>query len=194
MVSRLAGLRALAERYLRRWKGDESGLTAVEFAIVAVPFLALLFGIMSICLYFFTVFSIENAAWQAARAIRTGQLQQSLGSYAGLTTNEDRKKQFKKMLCSKAPTFLDCNNKVVVIVQSNATFGGIVEPNCAINGVMADQATATFNTGGASSVVLITTCYPWEFGGKLPFINFGTLTNGSLLVQASVAFRTEPYN
>ena len=48
-------------------------------------------------------FTIENAAWQAARAIRTGQVQQSQGAYVGLTTNDDRKKAFKKALCDKAP-------------------------------------------------------------------------------------------
>jgi hypothetical protein len=79
-------------------------------------------------------------------------------------------------------------------VQSNASFGGIVEPRCATNGVMVDQTAATFDTGNASSVVLVTVCYPWEFGGKLPFVKIGNLTNGAVLLQASVAFRTEPYN
>ena len=62
---------------------DESGFTAVEFAIVAMPFVMLLFGILSVCLYFFTNFTMENAVWQAARAIRTGQFQQGQGAYAG---------------------------------------------------------------------------------------------------------------
>ena len=48
----------------------------------------------------------------------------------------DRKTAFKKALCAKAPTFLDCSSKVVVIVQSNASFGGIVEPSCASNGII----------------------------------------------------------
>ena len=58
---------------------------------------------------------------------------------------------------------------------------------------MVEQSAANFNPGGASSVVLITVCYPWNFGGKLPFIKLNTLKDGSLLMQASVAFRTEPY-
>jgi Flp pilus assembly protein TadG len=178
---------------LRRWHKDESGVTAVEFAIVAMPFLMLLFGIISVCLYFFTNFTLENAVWQAARAIRTGQVQQSKGAYAGAATTQERKNAFKQALCAKAPTFLDCD-KAVVLVQSNASFGGIVEPKCASNGVVIDQSAATFDTGGASSVVLVTVCYPWDFGGKLPFIKLGNLQNGAVLLQASVAFRTEPYN
>ena len=123
-------LRARARALLRRWRGDESGATAVEFGIIALPFLLLLFGTMSVCLFYFANFAIENAVWQAARAIRTGQLQQGKGAYTGTTTNADKKAAFKKALCAAAPTFLDCNSKAVVIVQSNANFGSISEPSC----------------------------------------------------------------
>ena len=68
---------------LRRWRRDQSGVTAIEFGIVAMPFMMLLFGIISVCLYFFTKFTMENAVWQAARAIRTGQFQQGQGAYSG---------------------------------------------------------------------------------------------------------------
>jgi Flp pilus assembly protein TadG len=186
-----AGSRASA--LLRRWRRDEAGATAVEFALVAMPFLLLLFGIMSVCLFYFANFSIENAAWQAARGIRTGQLQQSLGIYSGAVTNDDRRKAFKKAMCDKAPTFLDCSSKAVVIVQSNANFGGITQPVCTNNGMVIDQSSAGFDTGGASSVVLITVCYPWTAANKLPFFKIGTLRDGSVLMQTSVALRTEPY-
>jgi len=179
---------------LQRWCREQSGATAIELGMVALPCVLLLFGILSVCLYFFTTFTLENAVWQAARAIRTGQVQQSQGEYVTATSTDDRKKLFKKAMCAKAPSFFDCLGKAVVIVQSNANFGNIVEPKCATNGVIAEQAAATFDTGNASSVVLVTVCYPWEFGGKLPFIRLGNLKNGALLMQASVAFRTEPYN
>jgi Flp pilus assembly protein TadG len=178
---------------LRRWRRDQSGAAAVEFGLVAMPFVMLLFGILSVCLYFFTNFTLENALWQSSRALRTGQVQQAKGAYSAATTLEDKKIAFKQALCAMAPSFLDCN-KVVVLVQSSAAFGGIVEPACATNGVIIDQTAATFDTGGASSVVLVTACYPWDYGGRLPFIKLGNLQNGAVLMQASVAFRTEPYN
>jgi Flp pilus assembly protein TadG len=179
---------------MRRWRRAESGATAVEFAIIAMPFVMLLFGLVSVCLYYFADFSMENATWQAARAVRTGQLQQSTGAYAGLVTNADRQKALKKAFCDKAFLFTDCNTKAVVIVQSNAGFGSITQPSCATNGVVLDQSAASFNAGGASSVVLVTICYPWDFGGKLPLLKAGNLQTGALLMQASAAFRTEPYN
>jgi hypothetical protein len=180
-------------RRLRRLRADQSGFTAVEFAAVALPFVMLLFGTISVCLFYFTNFTMENAVWQASRAIRTGQFQQGLGGYAGLSTDEDRKKAFKQALCTKAPPFVDCE-KVIVLVQSNSGgFGSITPPICATDGTMIEEEKAGFNPGGASSVVLVTACYPWSFGGKLPFMAMGNLKDGSLLIQASVAFRTEPY-
>jgi Flp pilus assembly protein TadG len=178
---------------LRRLQKDEDGLTAVEFAMVSLPFVMLLFGTISVCLYFFTVFTMENAVWQAGRAIRTGQFQQGLGAYAGLKTDEDRKKAFKQALCAKAPSYIECEKAIVMVQSNSGGFGSISQPVCATNGTMIDQAKAEFNPGGASSVVLVTVCYPWSFGGKLPFLATSNIDDGSLLIQASVTFRTEPY-
>jgi len=192
-MRRIAGYVLRTQLHLRRWQTDQSGFTAVEFAIVAMPFLMLLFGTLSVCLFYFTNFTLENAVWMASRGIRTGQFQQGQGAYSGITTPEDRKKAFKQALCAKAPSYIDCN-KVIVLIQSNSGgFGGITQPICATDGTMVDQATAEFNPGGASSVVLITACYPWDFGGRLPFFALNNMKDGSLLLQASVAFRTEPY-
>jgi Flp pilus assembly protein TadG len=196
MVSTLADRlwRTPLPALLRRWRREESGATAIEFGIIAMPFVLLLFGLVSVCLYYFADFSMENATWQAARAVRTGQLQQSTGAYSSATTNADRQKALKKAFCDKAFLFPDCNSKAVVIVQSNTGFSSIVQPSCATNGVVLDQSVASFNAGGASSVVLVTICYPWDFGGKLPLFTMSNLQGGALLMQASAAFRTEPYN
>ena len=195
-MSGLAGRRwrARALALARRWRKDDSGVTAIEFAFVAMPFILLLFGIMSVCLYYFADFSTENATWQAARAMRTGQLQQSQGAYSSAVTTDDRKKIFKKAFCDRVPLFPDCQSKVIVIVQSNSGFGTISQPSCTTGGTLINDSMAAFNPGVASSVVLVTVCYPWEFGGKLPMFRLGNLQGGALLMQASAAFRTEPYN
>lgn len=177
----------------RAYRRDEDGAAAVEFAIVALPFLMLLAGMVSVSLYYFQMSSIENAAWQAARAIRTGQLQQSTGTYSGLTTDAQRKAAFKTAFCNYAPALTNCSAKTVVIVQSSTAFSGISKPNCASNGSMISDTSAAFVPGGTSAVVLITVCYGWVLGGNLPYFKLGTLSDGSFLMQASVAFRTEPF-
>lgn len=179
--------------FLHSYRSDEAGASAIEFAIVALPFLMLLAGIISVSLYYFQVSTIENAAWQAARAIRTGQLQQSSGTYTGLTTDAQRKDAFKIAFCARAVGLPNCSAKSVVIVQSSTAFSGISAPSCTSSGSMISQASAAFAPGQTSSVVMVTVCYGWELGGKLPFMKLGTLNDGSFLMQASVAFRTEPY-
>lgn len=178
---------------LRAFHANSDGTAALEFAIVALPFLMLLTGLVSVGLYFFQISTIENAAWQAARAIRTGQLQQSSGSYTGLTTDAQRKTALKTAFCNYASVLANCSTKTVVIVQSSTAFSGISTPNCASNGSMISDTAAAFSPGATSSVVLVTFCYGWDFGGKLPFLKLGTLSDGSFLMQASVTFRTEPY-
>jgi hypothetical protein len=72
-----------------------------------------------------------------------------------------------------------------------------VKPSCVDGGgnLISDAtAWAGFNAGGASSVVLITGCYRWRFGGQLPFLDIGNMPDGSFLIQATYTFRTEPYN
>src|SRR5262249_27686371 len=102
MVAQFARCGRMRALLMRRFRDDERGSTAIEFGIIALPFTMLLVGTMSLALYYFTNFTIENATWSAARAIRTGEMQQSLGSYAGAKTAEDRKKQFKAAVCAKA--------------------------------------------------------------------------------------------
>ena len=58
------------------------------------------------------------------------------------------------------------------------------QPTCAKDGTMIEQKDAGFDAGDASAVVLVTVCYPWSFGGNLPFIGLGNLSDGSLLIQA----------
>lgn len=198
MLSWISANAGRARAALGRVRTDERGVTSIEFAIVSIPFLMLLFGIMSVCVYFFTMLYTENAVWAASRDLRTGiyQTQASGSRYAG-KTGDALKTEFKKAICEKTPNQADCETNMRVMVQARTTFTSIVEPNCKnVTNNIVDDATAmaAFDAGGASSVVMVTGCFAWKFGGQLPFFKLGNLADGSFLVQASAAFRTEPYN
>jgi Flp pilus assembly protein TadG len=178
-----------AKRYrmaqmISRWRADKSGATAVEFAIVGMPFLMFLYGIIGIGLYFFTTFTLENGLEQASRLIRTGQAQK-----AGMTDV-----QFKNTVCSFIPGFVDCQNKLLVNVRSfaEADMTPVVSRGeCLNNGSLTNLT--TYTPGAATQVVLVTLCFEWEFANKIPFIRLGDMNGGSRLIQAATAFRTEPY-
>ncbi len=171
-------------RTVSRWREDHSGTTAVEFAIVGMPFLMFLYGIIGIGLYFTTMFTLENGLEQASRLIRTGQAQK-----AGMTDV-----QFKNVVCSYIPGFVDCQNKLLVNVRSFAEADmtpTIGRAECLNNGSLTNLT--TYQPGTANQVVLVTLCFEWELGNKIPFIRLGDMSNGSRLIQAAAVFRTEPY-
>ncbi|MEZ5845012.1 MAG: TadE/TadG family type IV pilus assembly protein [Hyphomicrobiaceae bacterium] len=173
--------------FLDRLRRDENGFTAVEFALVATPFLALLFGIIAVGLYFFVQFSLENAVEQASRLIRTGQAQTR---EPPMTTA-----QFKTEICNRAPSFIDCGGKVRVNVQVFNSFSAVTSPSCTDNGgnLIPDPPVSNV-PGQAGEIVFVNVCYEWELAGKIPFLKLGKLGNGAALIQAATTFRTEPYN
>ena len=99
LVMRTDDLKSSTQGRLRDLSKDESGIAAVEFAMVAGPFLFLLFGIISVGFYFFVAFSLEHAVDTASRVIRTGQAQTQ-------APNPMTSSEFKHLVCSKLPPFM----------------------------------------------------------------------------------------
>ena len=60
---------------LRRLGRQQDGSAAVEFGLVAAPFLALVFAIMETAIVFFAGQALETAVADSARLIMTGQAQ-----------------------------------------------------------------------------------------------------------------------
>ncbi|MBL4871246.1 MAG: pilus assembly protein [Robiginitomaculum sp.] len=88
---------------------DEQGTTAIEFAILGVPFLALLFGIVELAMIFFISSTTQHALESSAREIRTGEL---LGAGQGLA-------ELKTNICTEMTTVGDCDNLRIDIVSTN---------------------------------------------------------------------------
>lgn len=180
----------------RRFRSNNDGATAIEFAIVLGPFLAFVFGIITIGLHYLSTNSLEKAVYDASRQIRTGQAQQS-----GMTS-----KQFKDLVCNMAAPHLDCA-KLRVHMASYDSWKDVAAPNC-IDNQTNDLSVGNSSTnpigndvGGASKKVLVTVCYDWTLAKYLPFLlhdvhgnaQFSPLKSGGMLMQASAIFQTEPY-
>ncbi len=101
---------------------DESGVTAVEFALVAPPFLLLLLGIIELGLTLFTQTVLDGAARDAARLVRTGQVQQ------GATTVAAQLNAFQTTLCSSLRVLLSssaCAQNVYVDLETFPSFSAV---------------------------------------------------------------------
>src|SRR4051795_6864150 len=86
-------------RLLRRFRRNRRASAALEFALVAPMFFALLFAIIETALMFFASQVLETVTQDSARQIMTGQAQNAAMTQA----------QFKTLVCSKVAALFDCN-------------------------------------------------------------------------------------
>jgi len=191
-ISRSAILRFGANK-LRLFTRDRKGTTAIEFGLVALPFFVFAFSIMLVGMKYFTENAVEHAVEKAAREIRTGQAQK-----AGKTLAD-----FRNMVCSAAGSYITCDNKLIVHVQSGNEWADITPTPCLTGGSLTPSSglgtdPLADSSGEAEAVVLVTACYEWDMtqvfvlGGIGAAV--GDMGNGSSLVQAVSTFKTEPYN
>ena len=86
------------KRLFRRFRRDNSGSGAVEFSLVAVPFFALLFGIIETGIVFFAGQVLENAVQDSGRLVYTNQM-------TGTNTTAT---QFKTDVCNRVSVLMGC--------------------------------------------------------------------------------------
>jgi Flp pilus assembly protein TadG len=174
-----AGRRSVAA--ILQFARAKRAATAVEFAIVAAPFVALLMAILQIGVVFIAQQVLQTATNQAARLIMTGQAQ--VGNMTAA--------QFQQQVCTDATSMFACSG-IYVNVQKFATFGGVSMTNPVTNGVFSN-ANLQYTPGGSGDIVVAQVFYQWPLVlGPLGF-NLSNLKNNQLLLVGTAAFRNEPY-
>ena len=163
---------------------DRRGSAAVEFALVAAPFFALLIAIVATALLFFAQEGLETASEAASRLILTGTAQSAGQSQS----------QFQASACKALPVYMACSN-LYVDVQSYSSFSGLSTSAPTItfdkNGKVSNSF--AYSTGTAGSIVVVRLMYIWSVPlGPLGF-NLSTLSNGQRLLSAVSVARTESY-
>lgn len=162
-------------------------MTAVEFAFVGPVFMIFLLGTIEVALLFGASVVTEEAVIDAARAIRTGQAQNS----------PDPVQTFRDRLCGSLVVLIDCND-VIFDVQTYDSFASI-SLNVQLNedGDPVDDEgnviTETFIPGGASDIVMVRVIYTWSFFTPLIGHLFPTSADNSVLQVATTVFRSEPF-
>jgi Flp pilus assembly protein TadG len=171
----------LARRFLRH----QEGATAVEFALVAAPFLALIFAILETAIVFFAGQTLETAVADSARLIMTGQAQNATPPLTAAT--------FKNAVCARLFAMFNCSN-IYVDVQTYSNFSGISQAlPIDSNGNLTTSAFG-FNPGAAGSIVVVRIMYQWPIFVSLFNINgLSDMAGHKRLLIATAAFRNEPF-
>jgi Flp pilus assembly protein TadG len=168
---------------LRRLVHQQSGSAAVEFGLVAAPFLALLFAIVETAVVFFAGQALETAVADSARLIMTGQAQNQGFDAAA----------FKTAVCNKIYGLFDCQNGVYVDVNTFSSFANVSMPT-PVDAQGNFQNNFNYNPGGPGDIVVVRLFYQYPVYVSLLGFNLTNMNGGKRLLAATSAFRNEPYN
>lgn len=182
-TARLKHARLLRIKTVRRFAKGEDGVAAVEFGMVAAPFLALMFAIMETSLVFFASQTLETAVADSARLIMTGQAQSG-----GFT-----QQQFKDAVCAKILGLFDCATGLQIDVKTAASFSAAsTSKPIDANGNLLTSSFG-YQPGNACDVVVVRLMYQWPVYMSLLGFNLADLAGNKRLLMATAAFRNEPF-
>jgi Flp pilus assembly protein TadG len=174
--------RVFVRNALRRFRRNRRGSVAVEFALVAPVFFALLFAIIETAIVFFAGQVLETITQSSARMILTGQAQ----------TAAYTQSQFKTYVCGQIPALFTCAN-VYVDVQSYGNSFGSVSLSSQIDGASNFVNNMQYNPGGPGQIVVVRLFYQWPLFVTGLGYNISNLAGSKRLLSATAAFQNEPY-
>lgn len=181
MSSRAPHTRSYFSR-CRLFAKNREGTAAVQFALVAPLFFALLFAIMETALVFFAGQALETGVHDSARLIMTGQAQ------LGNTTQA----QFKQKICDRITSMFSCDD-LYVEVAKQTSFSDFTSTN---KSACDPLGTGGYTIAGPGDVVMVRALYKWplfvtSLGYFIGDSSGGVSCNKRLLVSTAV-FRNEP--
>ncbi|MBZ9982323.1 MULTISPECIES: TadE/TadG family type IV pilus assembly protein [unclassified Mesorhizobium] len=175
--------------FFERFAGDRRGSTALEFALLALPFAVLVFAILESCISFAGQEVMANITDDIARKLRTGQLRPA--DVAG--------DKLKTMICDKLEIIVsqDCAKQLDVDLREYPTFADAATASFKIdNGniiLMQGANSQPFATtpGLAESKNMLRVFYKWPVMTDLLAQSMG---GNKTLHFASVTWQNEPFD
>ncbi|MCB1415197.1 MAG: pilus assembly protein [Phyllobacteriaceae bacterium] len=170
-----------APKIVRRFAKDQEGVTAIEFAMLAMPFFMLLMAIVETSLLFFAGQVLESSVDEVGRKIRTGQLDQTL--------TED---QLRDEICESAAVLFDCDG-LLIDMQVVATYDELGDAPKPEDGEI-DPSDFKFEAAGPKQIVMLTVVAEWPVFTNYLQQYLSGLNNGNAVLTGITAFKTEPYS
>jgi Flp pilus assembly protein TadG len=179
----LAVATASVRAVLRRFRRNRRASAAVEFALVAPVFFALLFAIIETGIIFFAGQVLETMTQDSARQIFTGQAQGASMTQA----------QFQAYVCSQIPVLFNCSNVYIDVESYPAGFASIVI-NSQIDANRNFINNMQYSPGGPGEVVVVRLFYQWPQIVTGLGYNITNLSGNMRLLSATAVFQNEPYS
>jgi Flp pilus assembly protein TadG len=170
---------------IRRFSRERRGSVAIEFSIMAMPFVALIFAILETCLSFATQQLITNAVDRVARDVRTGRL-----LTADLTGNK-----LKDMICNRIALMApDGCPDLLVDLNNYASFTAVPKKVPFTAGGDINTAGFAVNPGGPSTINHMRVYYRWPVMTDFLRSSMSNMPGGKTLLLSSATWRNEPFD
>lgn len=182
----LGTAKALSSK-IRSLVHDDSGVTAIEFGVLAFPFFAVVGAILQTSIIFLASQVLESAVHDASRAIRTGQAQG-----ANMTLS-----QFRTDVCNRLfGLFPDCAGlHVRVNVVNNFQSANVAPPLPSPCIAPCDWSVGEgWSPGSGKSVVLVQVYYRYPVMVNLGPLGLSNMADGRRLIGSATVFQNEPFS
>lgn len=181
LAKRLGAARSKTFSHARRLRRDRRGVTSIEFAIVSVPVIGLVFAIAETGLSLFSQHALDNAVMDASRQIMTGQAQN-----AGFDAAK-----FKADLCARITGLIDCANGVYIDVRSYSS--PAPPPLKPVKNGMFDPSDFGYAPGGPNCIIVVRAAV--KYRGYTPLLGTPApeLSDGNRVLMSTASFRNEPF-
>lgn len=177
-------------RRLRRYLKNREGATALEFALLILPFSFLVFGIVELAILFFFNSTLNHATAEVSRQIRTGQFQ---------STCSNGKEEFKAAVCSYMGGLGDCDGLLRIEVKDgDNSFVGLAEDPSEDPEIDASTGRpvipdSEYANTQPRDVVIVRAQYYHNLAVPTQITGLATHPGNVHRIESAVAFRNEPF-
>ena len=191
-------------RLFERFRKNRDGAAALEFALLAIPFLMLVFATFETFLAFAGEQLMNNAVDTMARKIRTGEITFGLGKSTDMTESE-----FRAAFCAEISVLRMCSSteaatpsKLYLDIRQFSTFADMPKDVPRVSSAEysdLDTSEFAFSPGGPDTKNMVRAYYRWQVMTDLirPYITnirpAGTVLPTDFLIVSTSAFQNEEY-
>lgn len=180
-------------KYLRHFACDGRAASAIEFALVALPLVAIIFAALQFAIVLLAQQELNHAADETGRAVMTGQISSTPGATNSLGQSIYLSQSgFQSKVCSYLVAMFNCSN-VMVNMQTASSFSAA--STSAPSYTTLQNNTWSYQTGSHGStpqVIVLQVMYEWPIFSSMLGFNLATLPNGTRLLVATSVFMNEP--
>jgi len=191
-------------RLFERFRKNRDGAAALEFALLAIPFLMLVFATFETFLAFAGEQLMNNAVDTMARKIRTGEITFGLGKSTDMTESE-----FRAAFCAEIAVLRMCSSteaatpsKLYLDIRQFSTFADMPKDVPRVSSAEysdLDTSEFAFSPGGPDTKNMVRAYYRWQVMTDLirPYITnirpAGKVLPTDFLIVSTSAFQNEEY-